>query len=85
MWTSRDHREGNEVKGRRGSRAWRKGEREGGRAQSVYCRLGCAEQDGGRETQKLGEMLHKTKYRYKGWCLCQTETSRNLTKRAFFK
>lgn len=25
LWTSRDHGEGNEVKGRRGSREWRKG------------------------------------------------------------
>lgn len=31
LWTSRDHGEGNEVKGRRGSREWRKGGgREGG-------------------------------------------------------
>lgn len=59
----------------------REGGREGGRAQSLHCRLGCAEQDGGRETQKLGEMFHKTKYRCKGRCLFQTETSRNLTKR----
>lgn len=32
LWTSGDHGEGNEVKGRRGSREWRKGGgREGGK------------------------------------------------------
>lgn len=60
-------REGNEVKEREGSRPWRKAGREEreGRAQSVQCRLGCAEQDGGREThgypqkKKLGEISFK--------------------------
>lgn len=61
MWTSREHREGNEVKGRRGSRAWRKGEREGGK-------------EGGRSHCIAGwDALSRTEAeRHKNWERCFT-------------
>lgn len=76
MIYGRTYKEGNEVKGRGWSGAWRegrrRGRREGRRAQSVYCRLGCAARIPAKH-RFTRQTLHCAFS-----CL---ETSRNLPKR----
>lgn len=76
LWTSRDLREGNEVKGRRGSR------REGGRSRCTAGRDALSRTEAERNPQAPGEMFHMTEHRLQ-WTVpfFRTETSRNLTKR----